>query len=436
MRQRTPTLPLFLAVIGVGICLAGPSAGQSRSDDLRALGQMLALVPDTVGVRQAPIVVDYVDYRAIEAAVGAPSPGSLEVLDSLSAGQFKAWSRALSRVEFDPLDLANALPGEALARAVPYTTSGLRGYPGALGIEWFAIDRALAIGGPPARGTVLGGGDRLTDLRSIAPVLRGRDFEVQSMNGTLVWHRFDDREIRAKAMDGPDDLGFRNTDPFGIQSGHAARIAALPGALAGSRDWALIADIVGAADGTTRSLADNSAYRAAAAAITDDGRYGGMLVRALFTERQFTAGSVSRNKLGSSAGEGQREVFAEVLESRLKSELPPYRLAVMADRQEGPNEVALVALVYGTRDEAEAAAAAVSSRVGDYAPLLQKVPLADAFSLSIGSHVYQAPGGGPAVAVITMSEPVKPEERPGRLFRTLQTGFFFLEPEFLIVSAQ
>ena len=433
MHHRHPFRSLVIAAAALGFAI--PASAQTGSADYENLVSMLANVPDTTRVSSSQIVADYVDYRALEAAVAAPQPGSVEELGALGDRDFDAWAEAQSRVEFDPLYVADAIPGETLARAVPGASSAFRRLPEVLGVDWLEIDRALAIGGTPARAILLGGGPGMIDLGSIAPALEERGFEVEQLGRTLVWHRFNDREIRTDAIEAPSSLGNRIADPFGIQSGHAARIAALPDMLAGSREWAMIDQIAATSEGTVRSLADDGAFRAAAAAITDPSRYDGTLLRALFTRREFTAFSVSRNKLGPAADDQQRADFADVLEARLQGELPPYRLAVMADRQEGDEETALVALVYDRPEEAQAAAAAVQSRIAAYVPLTRKIPIRETFSLSVYSHVFEAVPGGLSVAVVTLSGEGT-DERPGQLFRTLQTGFFFLEPEFLIVSSK
>jgi hypothetical protein len=108
----------------------------------------------------------------------------------------------------------------------------------------------------------------------------------------------------------------------------------------------------------------------------------------------------------------------------------------MADRQDAGQEVAVVALVYDRPDQAAAAADAVTSRVANYVPLSRKIALGAAFDLTVGSHVFEAVPGGRSVAVVTLRGGKTTGGRPGQLFRTLQTGFFFLEPEFLIVSSE
>ena len=125
-----------------------------------------------------------------------------------------------------------------------------------------------------------------------------------------------------------------------------------------------------------------------------------------------------------------------MLQGRLAGRLPPYRLAVMADRHDDGQEVAVVALVYDRPEDAKAASAAVSARIAGYVPMTRKIAIGDAFDLTVDSHVFVAEPGGRTVAVITLRSDGKSGGRPGRLFRTLQTGFFFLEPEFLIVSSE
>ena len=192
---------IALAALGMTVGPVAPAWAQNRSPDYDSLLELLANAPDTPRVRSAQIMADYVDYRALEIAADAPRPGSLEDLDALGDSEFASWSAALSRVEFDPLYVADELPGETLARALPTATSAFRQLPEVLGVDWLEIDRALAIGGPPASGMLLGGGPGLTDLRTIAPALAERDFEVQQNGGVLIWHRFNDREIRTAAIE-------------------------------------------------------------------------------------------------------------------------------------------------------------------------------------------------------------------------------------------
>ena len=142
MNHRRPFGLFVIALVALG--LAAPVSAQNRSPDYDSLMDMLANAPDTPRVRAAQIMADYVDYRALEIAVDAPRPGTLEELDALGDEEFANWSTAVSRVEFDPLSVADELPGENLARALPTATSAFRRLPEVLGVDWLEIDRALA----------------------------------------------------------------------------------------------------------------------------------------------------------------------------------------------------------------------------------------------------------------------------------------------------
>ncbi len=435
MRRLSPLPAIMLAALVAAYAAA--ASGQDAREDFDNLMDMLAAVPDTNRVRAGPVIADYVDYRALERAGGVASPDSVAALDAMDDAAFQDWSTALSRVDLDPLNLDNELPAEAVARQSGGSSSAFRNFPAVLGIDWFAVDRAVAVGGPPAAAVVLGGGPELTDLGAMATALADRDFAVEIVGGVPVWHRFDDFEVRVDAIDGPDPLGFKPSDPFGVQHGFAARIAGLTGALAGSRDWTLIEDVIEARQGNMPSLADDPYVQAAAAAITDQRRFDGVLVRALFSNVRFTAAGVSSRKLGPFASDQQLSAFADELLSRMDGGLPFYRLAAVADRQDGSDEIALIALVYDDRETAREAASAVADAVANYVPLRRKQRLADAFDLGISTHVFQAGRGGPAVAVIGLSDfDQGSSPRPGRLFRMLQIGFLYLEPDYLIVAAE
>ena len=116
----------------------------------------------------------------------------------------------------------------------------------------------------------------------------------------------------------------------------AARIAILPGYLANSRFWDMTNAVIDTAQGTQPSLIEDASYRAAAEAITAP---EGLLLQALFfnpadivTYRKICPAMTSLGKLWP---------------------LYALHLAVLADRQEGQDQVHLIALVYPDADLAE-----------------------------------------------------------------------------------
>jgi hypothetical protein len=303
------------------------------SDD--ALLALLRLVPDTPNARLGGIPgVGYADVAAALALASGPRPTTREAFDALEDGARDGWTTAFRRLQTGPQDL--------LSGALTMIAS----MDDLLGFEWFAIEQALGYGRPPDLGVVLAAEvepDRLGER------LARRDFAAAALDGVTVWHRNEDGRVNlAERAPG---------DPFVGPMGMAARIAVLPGHLVGTRFWSMTRDVVGTAVGRYPSLADALDYRTLAhAALEGDGA----LIQAQFLgplDAGFVAAdpfAILRDGTGTPAPEGHA--------------LPPYGLAILADRQEGPDQVSLIALLYPDAATAAAAAAVLSDRMAGFAP--------------------------------------------------------------------
>lgn len=360
------TVALFLALIpGYGV-LAQHEA--SISPLLSLLGD----VPQSARVAAGGgATVRYVDYAALYAAEDIASLRANGDLDAL-----------LHDVPLGAIFMRIVAGPEALAHVFGSTGD----MAAVVGFEWLLdVDRSLEFGDPPHTGLLLGGA---FDPQAIGAALQARDFDQTSVDGVTVWHRFDDLTV---------SIADRNTaDPFGGHLGAAARIAVWPDMLANARSWPLINAIISAVRGEQPSLADDPAYRALAEAIT---AADGLLIQALFFPGEVL------QLTGDPASAGGAQPTPDI------GPLPPYELAVLADRQEGNEQVHLIGLTYADAPTAQVAAEVLAARLSDFR--LSTRPdevLVEQFGAAVTSVVFDAADDGPAVALVEVRYPL-PTER-------------------------
>jgi hypothetical protein len=251
------------------------------------------------------------------------------------------------------------------------------------------MDRSIEYGTPPQVGWVLSGE---FDADAIGTALSGRGFEQRDVSGVTVWHRFDDEMIDLNAVE--------PLDPFGGQLGASARIAVMDGYLANARYWQMIEDIIAAAQGSMPSLADDPAYAALAEIITAG---DGLLLQALFFNGIDLAMAVPPDQESQDEGE-QAETPAEDY-----GQLPPFGQTVLADRQEGQDQVHLLGLMYGDSAMAQQAADEVAARIETFVPVGLGTNLIDEFGATVTPRVVELESGQ-AIAVVEVRYPL-PQER-------------------------
>ena len=265
--------------------------------------------------------------------------------DALFESEGLSAIRALGNVEL----LMNSVPiGSVLGRiiagpeALTYVFPGTGEMTEAVGFEWLLdVGGSLEFGDPPNLGLLLGGD---FDPEVIGAALQSRGFDLEETEGVPVWNRFDDLAI---------SIADRNiADPFGGHLGAAARIALLPDTLANARTWALIEAIIAASNGTQPSLADAPAYAALTEAISAP---DGLLIQAL-----FFSGIALRS------ADNPLDAIEEGLDD--VEPLPYYSLAVLADRQEDDDQVALIALACPDEPTAQTASDILVERLRVFRP--------------------------------------------------------------------
>jgi hypothetical protein len=159
----------------------------------------------------------------------------------------------------------------------------------------------------------------------------------------------------------------------------------LPGRLANARYWATIEAVIAAAQDEQDSLADNPNYRALAEAVSAP---DGLLLQALFFS-PVDLGLIPGDPLGE---QDPTETYGPLM---------PYTLAVLADRQEGNDQVHLVGLVYADVSQAQAAADEVAARLSTMSlPQQPDELLVERFDAQVTASVYESESTGFAVAIV------------------------------------
>ena len=330
------TLQLTLRQDGVEEALTlSRRHGSAAAPSEDALLAPLEVVPDTPNARLGGFPgVGFADVGAALALAVGPIPSTREDFEALGDAARDGWATAWRRLPSGPQELRSG------------ALTMIASMEDLLGFEWFAIEQALGYGRPPTLGIVLAAE---VDAERLGERLTRRDFSATLLDGLTVWHRNEDGRV-SLAQGEPGD-------PFVGPLGMAARIALLPGQLVGTRFWSMTREVVDTAAGRYPSLADALDYRTLAeAALEGDGA----LIQAQFLG-PLDAGFVAADPFAI-LGDGTDAPSPE------GPALPPYGLVILADRQEGPDQVSLIALLYHDATTAAAAAAVLSERLGSFAP--------------------------------------------------------------------
>lgn len=344
----------------------GSVRGQEIETDTPPLLSMLALLPTTLPdpVEGDLVTVRFADYRTLYEVEG------VEVL-WLTTDYEALWDTVLP----ETLGRLAAFPVTMDAGSV--ISWGTRGQ---VGFEWLTqVERSLGFFAPPYSGLVIEGS---FDGNEVAVALEAREFEQTAVNDVVVWHHYED---------GAHNISERQpSDPFGGHMGAAARIALLPGYLANAPYWDQINDIISTAQGAQPSLADNPDYRALADAITAP---EGFLIQAIFFNVEPTY--LLEGLLG-----GEHDPTIDY------GPLAPYALGVLADRQEGSDQVHLIGLVYPDAASAQQAAEEVAQRISVFVPPYADGTAAEQLGAQLSTRVFESDSTGNAVALIEARYPL------------------------------
>ena len=360
-------------------------AGSVFAADGSSLESLLGLIPEAPAIYTAAPIFSYVDLRAVERAAGVPAPASEAAFAALPPDARRAWADASRRVVAGPDALRNF--GLVMQRSRLTVRESL-------GFDWFSVDRAIGFGSPPHTVTVLAGGPKFPGAADIGTALSRRDFTAETRAGVPVWHRLDDY-----------DLALRLDDPYGAadviagRMPRAERIAVLPGLLVATFGWPELDSVLATRSGEAPAAAVATLLRAMTAAIGRDGT--GEVVQAV----AFALPSVGigkgpadvRGQLFGQSGAIDADTLAARLAARA-SELPPYPIVLFLDIRSGDDTVAMIALPYGDRATAEAAAATVAKRLAAFVPAGATEPMLATLGAAPEVSVVDAPDVAASVA--------------------------------------
>ena len=263
--------------------------------------------------------------------------------------------------------------------------------PEYFGFPWRDVTVVAAFGPPPDQSLMIAAGPGVISAERLGPLLTTREFEpyqAEERDGRTVWWRFEDLSSNPRLRD--------PADPFWGRIGGGARIAAVDGAMVGARTWAGLDRVLAAATGDAPSLAGSADFLALAHALDQPVEAEGDLLQATLVDGRFDLAYLQ--DVWRSPPERHEDYLADTHWGT-----PPYDAVAVADRQEGPAAIAIVALAYTTRAEAETAAATVTTAIADgRGP--DDVPFADALPYRLVSDVIEGPDGSRFVARIAFVE--------------------------------
>ncbi len=381
----------LLAAAACAACLSHDALAQERAPGFLDL---IRMIPPEAEVYRGWQLFSYADYRALEAAAGlrrpeaeAPPPaGGVALSGDWPEAERIAWRNSLARIAAGPMELA------AYARG---RDAGGTLMADAVGIDFFAIDRALVAGNGSL--SLLAGTAPVADLDAMATSsLRSRGYALGAAAGVPVWHRFDDGASAFLLSDPGTDA-----HPFDGSTLAAVRLAVLPDLLVNARTW----------DGLEAALAmreaDGSDLAAliapmVEAAFTLDGVAPQVLQAWAAPVRDLAAPSAPMAALLQplTDGTGTDGIGTETLlqgGAPAARPLPAYPVALFLDLQAGDMQVPAIVLPYASLEDAEEAAAIVSERLAQWHPQVPDESLVALVSGTVETRVVEVPDFAAAV---------------------------------------
>ena len=282
-------------------------------------------------------------------------------------------------------------------------------WPGLLGLDFFDVDSELAFGAPPSDGIVLSGD---FDPGAIGQAFTARGYTGSDVDGHTLWCP------AAGCESGPSiDFEARNPDnPFGGDLGRNEPMAVSATDLLGSAGFATVQGMLAAAGGSTPSLAERPAYRAAAEAVDPDVR----LIQASLVPGDWLAADVAGLLMGSESLEEAKARLAELASTF--EPIPPYELVAIVDGATATEQVVSVALVYGSAEDAAIAADVIPRRLETMESQAAGQPFRELLAgrgvSSVTGRAVPSGAGGRATALIELRAPLasdQPDPDSGKL---------------------
>jgi len=436
----------FVAALAL---LFGPGAiaSETQSQQRQEMLGMLAVIPDIGPFRGLHPVVSYMDVKALREIYGVEAPLSPGRTERPEFAAINRWGQVMTRFLVNPFDLPFYVPDDIAERLTAHCGKSENGLPTVL-----SIDRAIAVGGPLTSETsettfdiekspliAYGGDERLASADILGAALSARGFVRSGDDSSALWKRREHDTAGEESPAAVQALGGPSFD-------YLTRLLEPATEVGASRDTVLHSPFPGAVEFVLKaeaedidSLADDFDVKALALALTDGDLFNGALIQCVIFNYVFTVENSTVPLVGPYVSAKQKTDFAVWLRDQLKPGLPPYRWGAMADRQDGDDEVFVVALSYESVELAETAAKIVAARLPDDQFNPHRSRLGDLFDLEIQSHVYRVDRLGKAVAIVTLRRrnPVTPEidlSKHGKLPKLLLDSLHIFRAAPLIVT--
>lgn len=350
--RKLVLLTLLMLVFGIA---SGAFQASAQDEETNApFLEMLARIPAQSGANEW---LSYIDYHAIiDARPGAPSVHSWEEASTILDGDDKESGllmSALMSFHSGPQDVP-----QQLMRADETID--------AIGIDLFAVERAVEYGLPPTMVTILEG-----------------DFDNEAIAATFAEHDYtqtDENGLTVLCPEAGCDTGMvtnlttqDTANIFGGQLGRSQPILLSEQWLASSPDDVALNGIVEAQSGASESLLDEPAYRAAAEALSAQGTVlqayfiNPMDVGTNFMDILLTNPRITPEQI---------EAIREALETDFVP-LPPYSLVALAQVAAEEEDLTVFALVYPDAEIANAAAEIIPDRIETYISIAVQQPLSE-----------------------------------------------------------
>lgn len=371
---------------------------QAAAED--RLTPMLAYVPaDAVGDPAAAEYISFVDLAALRNDLNARVP----LFDRFGWSPFEQVAGSMSRLADAPMMIAEYRQYAAMHQ---FTSM-----PDYLGFGWSDIDAAIGFYQPPGSVTVLVGNETLSDAAAAGSALTARGFSEAEREGYPFWWRLDDNQLDLENRD-PED-------PLRGALGGSARAGLVNGGFVTAGNWASIDATLAAHDLESASIANDPDIAALASVLNQPIREDGELLQAVIFAGAFDVQDVVAGVLGQSATPEAVAALEERLAPASGMELTPrYSAFALADRQEGDRAVGVIALVYGSADDAILATRTVPDAFARLDSIATRRPFQELIPGTISTQVVQSPDGARHVALIAFATELGPLDGPMARTRT------------------
>ncbi len=369
-RSEQPDMRRPALILGLLAGLAGPVA----AGEAPGLLDLLPLLPDTTETIHSAPVFAYVDLVAVQRAAGIAPPASEAGFAAMPDDARQAWAAAMRRVIVGPPDLLLYPSGIGRWQATSVE---------ALGIDWFAIDAAMTFWQPPSTVTVIAGAPGLADPAAVGAALTARGFAERQVDGFTAWHRLDDFQL---ALGDKDPLA--EGDFLAGRIPRASRVAVGDDVVLHATNWPAI-EAVAATDAGKAAPSPAAALSEELLGAVAEVTEAELLQGSAFMLRDIGVANDPTAVLGEflTAPVASLEALRKAIMPEVPGpQLPLYPLALVADLEDGDEQLAVLALPYPGRASAEEAAIVVAERLAAWAPK-GGPPLIDAVRGSVEHHV-------------------------------------------------